>query len=159
MKTITTFLTLAMTAMIAAAGCTDEGTTAEEDTSIDETEETIGTVVDDTPGDFEAAARSAQHDCGILTCTIRLNRAWTKKAQSSSGVASVASTACSLLPAAVLVCKAAIKLGGVVLSNRAKTYYADGDCLGIRYNRSAQIPGTPAAAWPVRVTKNSYNCQ
>jgi hypothetical protein len=161
MKTQMTFAALALSTVFAAVGCATEAELTQDEDAVDETEELVGTATDEAAGDFEAAARALQHDCGIVTCTIRLNRAWTKKAQSTSSITEVAEAACELLPAeaARAICKQAVKLGGKVLSGKAKTYYGEGNCLGIRYSRTAHVPGAPAAAWPVRVKRNEHNCQ
>ncbi|MEZ4358921.1 MAG: hypothetical protein R3B48_01990 [Kofleriaceae bacterium] len=154
MKNVTAYLALALATTISLSGCVDDD--AVDQDGVEEPEETIGTAGDDTAGDLEAAARSLQHDCGIVTCTIRLNRAWTKRAQSASAITSIASSACALiaLPPGVIACKAALTGIGLVVSNRAKTYYNAGNCIGIRY---ARVPSGPG--YPVQVKRNSYNCQ
>jgi hypothetical protein len=154
MKTAIKYLTIALTSMAVMSGCVEEGTPADQD-GAEELEEYVGTAIDDSPGDFEAAARSLQQDCGLVTCTVRLNRAWTKKAQSASAITTISSAACNLIgsPPGIVVCKAALKGIGVVVSNRAKKYYAAGNCIGIRY------PKVGGPGVPVEVKLNSYNCQ
>jgi hypothetical protein len=145
---------LVLAAMFAFTGCATDDGSASEDDDMDEPQEAIGQFGDEEAlGDLEAAASSLQADCGRVTCTVRFNRAWTKRiASGASTAASVASTACAKAPSPIgaAACKVAIKGLGALIKSSATKYYNAGNCIGLRYGLLPTIFR--------EVTRNSYNC-
>lgn len=98
---------------------------------------------------------SFQGDCGYLTCTLRFNRAKTYEASRVAGLINIAGAACPNFTAPIgLVCAALILGGAAVLANQAETYYDQGDCLKIKFNKTGFGP----PAWAGRVDHGTYNC-
>jgi hypothetical protein len=108
----------------------------------------------------QAAVLSEAFDtsCGLLPpkCTLRLNRATTRRARNAATLAgTIAAGACDPvdIPTFQTVCRSLIGLsvGGLVLA--ASNYYEDGDCLGIEL----LVAPVPVAS-PVRVKHGDHNC-
>jgi hypothetical protein len=96
-----------------------------------------------------------QGDCGIVTCTVRLDRAQTRNARDAGWLIAAAGGICAAFSAGTLliVCAAAIAPVAVVIAVAAGRYYEAGNCLGIRFGRVG------GAGWPVQVTRYTYNCR
>jgi hypothetical protein len=108
----------------------------------------------------QAAALSEAFDtsCGLLPpkCTLRLNRATTRRARNAAALAgTIAAGACDPvdIPGWQTACRTVIGLsvGGLVLA--ASNYYEDGDCLGIEI-----LIGPVPIASPQRVKHGDHNC-
>lgn len=98
---------------------------------------------------------SVQADCGWVTCTIRLNRAWTRNARDAAWIIGAAASLCAFIGGVgAAACGAAVAIPAVAYAVFAGRYYEDGDCLGIRVVKYA-----PGLSYPVRVKRNSYNCR
>jgi hypothetical protein len=150
-KTPSLLIALTLTSMI-AGGCALDDT--ETDLETDDDAE-IGEI---DLGEFEGAAARLQRDCGNVTCHLRLNRALTKKVAGMGDAADVAELLCSQVAnaAAAAICHAAVLEARFVI-HRANTYYKEGNCLGIRHNRFAEVLPVKAG-FPVRVKINTFNC-
>lgn len=109
-----------------------------------------------------AADPQLQADCGIVTCTVRLDRATTKSWSNYGGdvgkmVASLAALGAAFGGAVgIAVSGAAAVIIGVrfdVFSRQAADYYSNGNCFGIKF---------PAvnygAGWGTQVTRGTFNC-
>ncbi|MEZ4358913.1 MAG: hypothetical protein R3B48_01980 [Kofleriaceae bacterium] len=153
MKKSIKMVALVLAAMMAFTGCAVEDEGVSEEDTVEEPQDTLGEFGDDTSDDLEAAASSLQADCGRITCTVRLNRAWTKRvAQGASTAASVASVACRRAPSplGIAACTAAVKGLGLLLKSTASKYYNRGNCVGLRYGLlPTKLP---------EVTRGTYNC-
>lgn len=113
--------------------------------------------------DFDATAAfpivadpTFQGDCGIITCTLRLNRASTRNARDAGWLIAAAAGGCAVISAGVgaVVCGAAVAPAATLLAVAAGRYWENGNCLGIKI---AVAPGTPS--WPTQVKKNTFNCR
>lgn len=97
-----------------------------------------------------------QADCGIITCTVRFNRATTRNIRDGVNITAIAAGVATYWsgPAApaVGVLAAVLGINGVF----AGRYYENGNCFGIKVV-PASI-GTVNAWWPTQVTRNTYNC-
>ncbi len=117
--------------------------------------ETLLQIVDHKGAEYPVVADpSVQGDCGWVTCTVRFDRSlthwigWTGWA-----LAVIAARGCAGLGVPVGAwCGIAIVAIGWPITNRARNYYNNGNCLGIKYYRG----GVPA--WTHQVTRNTYNC-
>jgi hypothetical protein len=93
-------------------------------------------------------------DCGIVTCTARLDRAQTRNARDAAWIASVGAGFCTFIPVppAAAACAITVLAATVTFAVAAGRYYENGNCLGIRVSRV----GGPV--WPVEVGRGSFNC-
>jgi hypothetical protein len=96
--------------------------------------------------------------CGLLPpqCTLRLNRATTRRARNAAVLAgSIAAGACDPvdIPGLQTVCRTVIGVSVGALALAASNYYEDGDCLGIEI-----LAGPVPIASPVRVKHGDHNC-
>jgi hypothetical protein len=92
-------------------------------------------------------------NCGLFSCSVRFDRAWTRNARDVAWVASVGAVVCALItgPGAV-ACALAWGLQTVVIAVAAGRYYEDGDCLGVKKYHVAGV-------WfPFRVVRGTRNC-
>lgn len=103
-----------------------------------------------------------QGDCGYVTCTIRFDRAWTKRMRDYGGdfglVEGAVVTAASAVggPVGAAVGAAAGVIVGVrahMYSTQAGDFYANGNCFGIKFPA-----GVPGLGWGTQVTWGTYNC-
>jgi len=110
--------------------------------------ETLLQIIDHDGAEYPVVADpSVQGDCGWVTCTTRFDRTLTQFiGWSGLGIAALAATACGGW------CGVAILAIGMVITSRARNYYNNGNCLGIKYYRGG------APAWTHQVTRNTYNC-
>ena len=88
-------------------------------------------------------------DCGVVTCTIRFNRAWTRNVRDGAGLSGIAAgvAAAFYLPVTPL---AALLAAHAIFAGR---YYENGNCYGFRYS-----PITGTFGIPVQVTHGTHNC-
>jgi hypothetical protein len=148
-KTPSLLIALTLTSMIAGGCAIDDTQTDLETDDAAEIEEPIDEI---DLGEFEGAAAKLQRDCGPFTCHLRLNRALTKKVAGMGDAADVAGFLCGVS----VICNAAV-IAATHVINSANTYYKEGNCLGIRYNRFEPLPQVKAGI-PVRVKFNTFNC-
>lgn len=96
-----------------------------------------------------------QGDCGIISCTVRLDRAATRNARDAGWLIGAAGGPCAVISAGTLaiVCGAAIAPAAVVLAVAAGRDYENGNCLGIRFYVAGGV------GWPTEVKRNTYNCR
>ncbi len=97
-----------------------------------------------------------QGDCGIVTCTIRFDRATTNKVMLGQAVGATLLGLCaglSPLPVMKVIC---VVVAGRLGIDRAIAgyYYGNGNCLGYRGTWVDAV-----VAWPVQITRNTYNCR
>ncbi|MCG7284807.1 hypothetical protein MHY85_02325 [Cellulomonas sp. ACRRI] len=104
---------------------------------------------------------SFQGDCGIVTCTIRFDRAWTKKIRDFGGdagaIAGAIATAATAVagPVGAAVGAAAGVIVGVrahIFSTQAGDFYSNGNCFGVKFPPIVQL------GWGTQVTRGTYNC-
>jgi hypothetical protein len=102
-----------------------------------------------------------QGDCGIVTCTIRFDRAWTKRIRDFGGDAgliagAIATAAASVAgPVGAAVGAAAGVIVGVranIFSTQAGDFYSNGNCFGVKFPPIVQL------GWGTQVTRGTYNC-
>lgn len=86
-----------------------------------------------------------QHDCGIISCTFRFNRAATMNIRDYGNVSGAV-----LALAAFAIWPAVIAVGSIEWSTWAGRYYGNGNCLGFR----------DYGVWStfVEVKRGTYNC-
>ena len=97
-----------------------------------------------------------QADCGIVTCTVRFDRATTRNIRDGAGLGGIASGVVAVFSGGILV-PAATVIGAFLGANGiiAGRYYENGNCFGIKV-----VPGGAINPWwPTRVTRNTYNCR
>ncbi|WP_062212152.1 hypothetical protein [Demequina oxidasica] len=128
-----------------------EGNTVVQDVTVDE--RTVFPVVADP---------SFQGDCGIVTCTMRFNRAYTLKISkfgSDAGKMIALVIALGASVGGVPGAAAGAFAGGIVaartsiFSTQAKDFYSNGNCFGIKF-----YPGT-TTSWGTQVKRYTYNCR
>lgn len=116
----------------------------------------VQTVNFDSSTPFPVVADPAfQGDCGIVSCTARLDRAATRNARDASWLIGAAAAICGVASggALAIVCAAGVAPASVVLAVAAGRYYENGNCLAIKY----YVVG--GAGWPSEVKKGQYNCK
>lgn len=119
-------------------------------------DETLIQVIDTSDATFPVVADPwIQGDCGIISCTIRFDRAATRNARDASWIIGAAAGACAVLSSGTLaiVCGAAVAPAAVVAAVAAGRYYENGNCLGIRFYVLGGV------GWPTEVKRNTYNCR
>ncbi|KAA2252405.1 hypothetical protein F0L68_35750 [Solihabitans fulvus] len=103
-----------------------------------------------------AVAGAVQADCGWITCTVRLDRNWTRNAQSAAFIVEHGAALCRFIPngAVASACEAFVRWKAGQFASKAHVYYSHGNCLGIKI----PIPA-PALAYPVSVAHGYKNCR
>jgi hypothetical protein len=97
-----------------------------------------------------------QGDCGIVTCTVRFDRATTRNIRDGSGLTSIAGGIVTIFSGGILLPVVGV-ISGFLGANAiiAGRYYENGNCFGIKI-----VPGGVVNPWwPTQVTKNTYNCR
>jgi hypothetical protein len=115
------------------------------------------------------APAAPDFDCGVATCTMRVDRQATAALQDFDDATGVGSALCGATVAAGVApgvfCAAAVNAAGIAIARFAKEVYADGDCVGLRVVTPTLIPLPPPApppipvVFPVRVEAGTFNCR
>lgn len=104
-----------------------------------------------------------QGDCGIITCTVRFDRARSKSLGNYGGDYNAVITLLAAGIGSLGGPPAAIALGALgalaaarvtTLSKQAKDFYGNGNCFGYKFTKLST-----AAGWGTQVKKNTFNCQ
>lgn len=99
---------------------------------------------------------AVQHDCGILTCTLRFDRSRTKWIADYAGnLAGLGAGACQATGPWWGACTAAVVALGWSVQTSARNYYNNGNCYGIRHSITGGLIPPPHSH---QVTYGTYNC-
>ncbi len=115
----------------------------------------------DLSGDIEfpvVADPKVQADCGIITCTVRLNRATTRNIRDGAALSAIAAGVVSAFSGGVAAPAAAVIAAWLgVYGLITGRYYENGNCFGYKFLREYAF--SPGYWYPTQVKKNTYNCR
>lgn len=97
-----------------------------------------------------------QGDCGIVTCTVRFDRATTRNIRDGANLGAIAGGVVTIFSGGIVLPVAGVITAFLAANSVfAGRYYENGNCFGIKV-----VPGVVVNPWwPSEVTRNTHNCR